>query len=678
MASLTFLNLDPPSLIDQVRISMQQHGLTPPDTLLIDGQLHRFSTRDGDNSDDAGWYCIYPDGIAAGTFGCWRTGEHVTFRAYVNRDITPEEDLSIRQKISEAKKQHELERIEKNKNAALEVESVWSLAGPVSADYPYLVKKGIQPNGARIAPDGRLMVPLYQNDGLLSSIQYISQSGKKQFHTGGRVAGCYNVLGNATNAKKVFFAEGFATAATIWEAVHIPVFVCYSAGNIPAVVETVRKELPLAELVIVADNDESGTGQKYAQEAATKYGASVVMSPNVGQDVNDYKQAGGDIVTLLSPRSNIFEQLKVVRIADEPDEFAQPDEIIQNLITANRLVVVYGASNSGKTFWTISMAAAVAQSTDFHGRKVDGGPVVYIAAESPSGVRDRMIAYRKHFGSNLDNLYMVSVPLNFHDDPAAASKIITLCKEIEQQTGKKVRMIIGDTLARLSAGANENSGEDMGPIVAQFDAISNETGAAMLIIHHTGKDQARGARGWSGIQCHIDTEIEITDDNGTKAAYITKQRDGEKGYYLYFKLLVIETTVGKFGDMKTTCIAHADEEMQEENPKKKVDPAKVKEHNCKGVFEAAWHASGTEYIEWGGMGKVPYLTRSALRDYLKVLKPDVKEQTLNSFVKQSHGQFVLKPWFDNGKIKAYSAGWVLIDDLEAFSIKPIKRHNETS
>ena len=59
-------------------------------------------------------------------------------------------------------------------------------------------------------------------------------------------------------------------------------------------------------------------------------------------------------------------------------------------------------------------------------------------------------------------------------------------------------LIVVDTFAQVTPGANENSGEDMGPVMARFDAVAQATGAAILVIHHNGKDQAKGARGWSG------------------------------------------------------------------------------------------------------------------------------------------------------------------------------------
>jgi hypothetical protein len=163
---------------------------------------------------------------------------------------------------------------------------------------------------------------------------------------------------------------------------------------------------------------------------------------------------------------------------------------------------------------------------------------------------------KKFHKKSLSNLAMVPVPLNFYSNAGDASSVVSLVDELEQLKGTKVKMIIADTLARMSAGANENSGEDMGPVMERFSMVASQTKAAVVVIHHNGKDQAKGARGWSGIRAHIDTEIEVIDADGIKSAKVTKQRElGSKGDEIRFKLEIIPMGVSKFGSDVTTCVA---------------------------------------------------------------------------------------------------------------------------
>jgi hypothetical protein len=130
----------------------------------------------------------------------------------------------------------------------------------------------------------------------------------------------------------------------------------------------------------------------------------------------------------------------------------------------------------------------------------------------------------------------------------------------------------------------------------------------VLLVHHTGKDAAKGARGWSGIRAHIDTEIEVVETNGERIATITKQRElPGKGDAFGFKLEIVEMGVSKFGETATTCVA-VPAEVHEEPAKPKREP-RVERH--RKAFENAWWHAGAETRD--GM---PYVSRSALRSYL--------------------------------------------------------------
>src|SRR5690606_17467691 len=157
-----------------------------------------------------------------------------------------------------------------------------------------------------------------------------------------------------------------------------------------------------------------------------------------------------------------------------------------------------GDSNSGKTFFVIDMACAIARGIDWMGRKTEQGLVIYLAAESPTSVKRRLQAYQKYYNVRVKNFAIVQNPINLFDGEADTTAVIGLVHLLEQQYKQKVRLIVGDTLARLSAGANENAGQDMGLVVRHFDRIRSECNAHFMLIHHSGKNAAAGARGWSG------------------------------------------------------------------------------------------------------------------------------------------------------------------------------------
>lgn len=242
--------------------------------------------------------------------------------------------------------------------------------------------------------------------------------------------------------------------------------------------------------------------------------------------------------------------------ADElPKDFTPPDELVEGVLTTGAGSVLYGDSNSGKTFLVIDMAAAVARGSEWMGRKTEPGLVVYLAAESPASVQSRLQAYQAHHGVKVPHFAIVQSPIDLFDGNADTEAVIELVKELERQCGVPVRLIVGDTLARLSAGANENSGEDMGLVVRRFDRIREATGAHFLLIHHSGKNAASGARGWSGIRAAVDTEIEVSDSPTGRCVEVTKQRDlGTKGERIGFRLEGVTLGRTKWGSPATSCV----------------------------------------------------------------------------------------------------------------------------
>jgi putative DNA primase/helicase len=646
-------------LIDAMRAA----GLEPPEEILMDGKIHRF--RSGTkgapgHGDKPGWYLVFGDGIPAGRFGCWRAGMEITWRADVGRKLTEFEEMAHARRINESKVLREAAQERQHQVASETVEKIWLSGGAAHPDHPYLKRKGIQTHGVRITGDGRLMVPLYDADGTLSTLQYIDEDGGKLYHPGGQTGGKFWMVGSLDEPGTLFVAEGFATAATIHETTNRPVVVAYSASNLVPVTGTLRQMYGATQdIVIVADHDQSGVGQRYAEQASAKYGARMVMPPILG-DANDYAQAGHDLAGLLVQQTGtaVIDKLKVVFGDQLGSDYEAPDELVEGLMTIGSSVVVYGDSNSGKTFWALSVATAIATGTECYGRKTDAGLVIYLASEAPASIRSRMQAIKKYHGCDLENLAMVPVPMNFYNGDQDAHDVIELVRAIEQIKGRPVRLIIGDTLARMSAGANENSGEDMGPVMARFDQVATATGAAMMIIHHNGKDAAKGARGWSGIRAHIDTEIEVIEKEGIRMVNVTKQRElPSKGEAIYFKLEVVEMGISKFGGPATTCVAIPDDESNATKPHKK--PTKHDE-NVRTV-ERAWWSSGAE--ERDGL---PYLSRSALRDLL--VKDGMAERTAKNKTEASRPEGIIAQLLNAGTLETFEHGWIFINEVQVSSM----------
>jgi hypothetical protein len=370
--------------------------------------------------------------------------------------------------------------------------------------------------------------------------------------------------------------------------------------------------------------------------------------------------------SLINKNADVIEKLNAVFGDQLGADYEAPDELVEGLMTIGSAVVVYGDSNSGKTFWALSVAASVAMGTDCYGRRTDPGLVVYLASESPTSIRSRIQALKKYYNNELENLVVVQAPVNFYLGDGDATDVIGLVKTVEQMKGQPVRLIVGDTLARISAGANENSGEDMGPVMSRFDVVAASTGACMMIIHHNGKDAAKGSRGWSGIRAHIDTEIEVNEKEGVRSVTVTKQRElPSKGDAIYFKLHVIEMGKTKFGKPATTCVAIPDDESQTQNPHQ---PLTKYDQNVQ-LLERAWRVSGAEM-----RNNSPYLSRSAL---VNVIVGDGNSQrTAENKVLPGRKDGLIMPMLNAGVMKPYEHGWIFVNPTQTSAMVMLSNNDK--
>lgn len=211
--------------------------------------------------------------------------------------------------------------------------------------------------------------------------------------------------------------------------------------------------------------------------------------------------------------------------------------LIDGMIDEGALSVVYGDSNSGKTFVALDMAHAVATGRDWNGKATRRGLVVYVAAEGGRRINRRIAALRKRYPAERPLFALVRYPIDLRSSDANAQELLALIRGAEAQCGERCAWVIVDTLSRALAGGDENSPVDMGRVVQAADHIRAATGAHFTYVHHSGKDTARGARGHSLLRAATDTEIEVA----AGAIRATKQRDielgGEFGFTLVDELL---------------------------------------------------------------------------------------------------------------------------------------------
>lgn len=225
--------------------------------------------------------------------------------------------------------------------------------------------------------------------------------------------------------------------------------------------------------------------------------------------------------------------------------------LVDGYIDQAAFSVIYGESHTGKTFVCLDMAFAVAAGTPWNNRRVRQGATVYIAAEGGRGIRKRVAALRKTCVQ--PNVPFALIPCSVNllgGSKSDINEIVALVDAFSLDAKTPVSLIVVDTLSRAMAGANENASEDMTAFVGAVDALRVKTNAHVMVVHHSGKDTSKGARGHSSLRAATDTELEVADNMLT----VRKQRDGEHVEPLKFRLKIVDLGVDSDERPITSCV----------------------------------------------------------------------------------------------------------------------------
>lgn len=213
----------------------------------------------------------------------------------------------------------------------------------------------------------------------------------------------------------------------------------------------------------------------------------------------------------------------------------------------------YGASGCGKTFAILDMACHLALGMDWNGRRTIRTPVTYICAEGAGGFVSRLMAWAQRYCISLDDIadYLGIIPdtPNFLDE----KEVKQLAEKIKAHYGDQHSFTVVDTFAQVTAGADENSGQDMSKALRHAKWLGAMTNSTYHLIHHAGKDEERGLRGWSGLKGQLDALFHIYKIDDTHTFWIDKLKDARDNFGFNFKLETETLGHDDDGDAITSC-----------------------------------------------------------------------------------------------------------------------------
>jgi conjugative relaxase-like TrwC/TraI family protein len=286
---------------------------------IMDGQSHRAPVDGDTRSQKSGIYRARLDFPPNGYYQNFRGGRKEAWNPHANMGgVTPEQRDQWRKQVEVNRQARDRKRQQKEEKTANIAQRMWAAAVP-AIKHAYLSGKGVLPHRLRQDRKGRLLVPMEDKDGKVWNLQTISDDGTK-LYMAGKKHGLYSVIGRMEPGKPVAIAEGFATAATVYEMSGIPTVIAFDSGNLLPVARAIRSEDPDRQIIFAADNDHHlpqrdpplpNVGIERAHEAANEIGG-LVLAPYFepderGSDWNDKAAQDGRRVTRDHLRERLAE-----------------------------------------------------------------------------------------------------------------------------------------------------------------------------------------------------------------------------------------------------------------------------------------------------------------------------------------------------------------------------------
>ena len=479
---------------------MQAQGLRI-DYLQITGEIVRVPVNElaGVKADSggqkSGFYVVNEvNGNYFAVYGNWKTGFEGRWSSVNSYTMSVAEREDLQRKLQEAKDRANETKKQRHNEMAEKVKARFESYTKVS-EHEYLTNKKVKSYGLKQHKD-LLVVPVYSITGAIRSLQYINKNGEKRFASESEIKGNLFLVGaeikDLPNLDKIIIAEGYSTSATIYEATKIPVACVFSANFCLQFALNLRK-LTGARIIIALDNDESGVGEKKAQECARAVSNSCVRLPSEIGDYNDlYLKHGLDKVKseLTESKYNIKKYaIRNLIEKPEPQKF-----LVDSFIPLAKPGILASSGGVGKSLSLIQLAISIAKGGTWWGKpiKENGSSVIFCAEDDLTEIHHRIELLDpkgERFKHNND-VYVFPVP--DQKEPLILLKeegITEQAQEIveELKTIDNLKLVAFDPLQAFTTASVSQSNE-AGQLWGSYCAmISANIGCTTLTTHHINK-----------------------------------------------------------------------------------------------------------------------------------------------------------------------------------------------
>jgi len=244
---------------------------------------------------------------------------------------------------------------------------------------------------------------------------------------------------------------------------------------------------------------------------------------------------------------------------------------IEGYVEQAAVVNYYGESGVGKSFGAIDIALSVATGDKWLGMRTKKGQVLYIAGEGHNGVNRRAYAWRSERNfPDASNFIMTNRAINLSMDKERKTLEAYLDKLDDPQ------LVVVDTWGRATAGINENSSEEVQPIIEYLTHISRKYDCTIMVVHHTPKHTTDSSAGSKNIKASMDVEIAMVRRDGINGVVMEcrKMKEGPQFEPVVFEFVQIQLPSNyddEYGNVTYSAILRASANSQDQ-----LDSAKMK------------------------------------------------------------------------------------------------------
>lgn len=242
---------------------MYRNCINPPDHISFDGEIHRFGKK------KSCWYVAHLHPVPVCVYGDWKQGITNKYVPNAASSLKPTDSMQVCKKIKAMEMKRLSDRERQYQESRFKAQDLWDGAKPAMFN-EYLRRKQVLPLDIRVDTQNNLLVPVTDGE-VIHSLQFIQPDGTKRFLKGGKTKGMFHQIKPVMEPEKLLICEGFATCATLYMETKLPVIVAFSARNLVPVAKAIRRQYPMAVILICGDNDHAtkgNPGKRLAIEAA--------------------------------------------------------------------------------------------------------------------------------------------------------------------------------------------------------------------------------------------------------------------------------------------------------------------------------------------------------------------------------------------------------------------------